>query len=408
MKTQTCTQFNTIPTTKDSIGNMTKKNQLEGDCYPVSNFLLIKKLIDNEDGELTMLGTVVQSVFPCLSKLNVHQDNGDSNKGGTPELQAFEVRLNDESNDDYIVHRRSSTEKMKDNVEYLRSTYQLKAPLVVTKIILDSFPFVIKKATVAIELSTFDSNHRPTLLLDKIERRNVVAIQECDPGESLYDKLDQSAKYDLLSPYPEVEFFWDKKKKYCPRFDVSFYIMESGLLKFLKVTIPMILIATLNTVNVTLETDGSIDPSDFLANSATNALTAIFLVSDVNTAQPKKTRILTPNLLYIITVFMGLTLSSFPTNILYSNLKFVPQAGMYIVWISFVFPFSNLMYFLYVQRKITSKKDTSNSINNYLKDKQVARITHFSQYCFASESERDYDNLYEMEDKGKFAVISFR
>merc|ERR1711915_264483 len=133
--------------------------------------------------------------------------------------------------------------------------------------------------------------------------------------------------------------------------------------------------------------------------------TAIFLVSDLNTEQPAKTKIFTLNFLYTMTVFLGLTLSSFPNNILYSSLKFVPEAGMYIVWISFVFPLANLFYFLYMQNKYTSARNKSNSINKYQKDKKLERLTHFSQHCFASESERDYDHLYELKDKGKFSVI---
>ena len=411
MMAQKHPQYNTFPTTKDKVENMSEKKKAESDNYPVSNFLLIKKLVDNDDGELTLVGTIVQSVFPYPSQFNkaktAPQDNDESDKEDAFNLQAFEMRFNEESSDDFLVFRRDSREKMEDNVECLRSTYQLKAPMV-SHIILDSFPFVIKKVTLAIELSTFDAKHRPTLLLDKVERRNTVSIQERAPGECMFEKLDHTAKYDFVSPFPEVEFLWDKKKKYCPRFDVSFYVMENGLIKFLKVTIPMILIATLNTVNVTLETSDSIDPSDFLANAATNALTAIFLVSDVNTAQPTKTKILTLNLLYTITVFVGLTCSSIPNNILYSNLKFIPVMGMYIVWVSFVFPLLNLFYFVRAQRKIISKQNASNSINAYFKDKTTKRLTRYSQYCFASESERDYDNLYELKDKGKFSAIAFR
>lgn len=42
----------------------TKKPQQEGDNYPVSNFLGIKYLVDNENGQLTLIGTIAPSIFP--------------------------------------------------------------------------------------------------------------------------------------------------------------------------------------------------------------------------------------------------------------------------------------------------------------------------------------------------------
>ena len=370
----------------------------ESDCHPVSNFLLIKKLVDGGNDDLVLVGTIVQKVFRAQSQIEAEedapQDNPDNNEVEYRELKEFAMRFNDESDSNYSVLRRRKEKVTSDGKEYLRSTYNVKLPLFFD-VVLDSFPFVIKKATVTIELSTDDDRFRPTLLLDTTERRNNVAIQECTHDDARI-KLDRIIQYDLISPYPEVEFMWDNKKKYCPKYNVSFYVTESGPAKFLKITVPVFLIATMNTVNVLLQCKCKIDAPDFLSNSATIALTAVFAVSGVVTQQPAKTPLFSLNLAYIMTVFLGLLFSSIPSNLLKPdeeenceeenccNCK-ISFSGMIIVWSSFAFPLINLVYFLIKRNKIVCERNNSNAIKSYVNDDNKEDADKYCNYKLAKD-----------------------
>eukprot|EP00957_Ditylum_brightwellii_P199381 15197463-Ditylum_brightwellii.AAC.1 len=84
--------------------------------------------------------------------------------------------------------------------------------------------------------------------------------------------MDKSECYDLMTPFPKIEYFQDTKKNYCPKFKMTFYLTEEGSSKLVAIIAPMLLISTLNTLHV-FNPDKP-DTVDFIANAATFALTA--------------------------------------------------------------------------------------------------------------------------------------
>lgn len=359
----------------------------------VHSLLLIKKIIDDKDDEqgVVLVGTIMQNIA-----------------GGE---EHFEMRFNEESDDSYAT-RRSPTS----------NSYQLKVPLE-QSVEFNIFPFVIKKATVAIEFSSKDdpttnTKVRPQLMLHKEDRRNLVSIQNLRDKEDLESKLDHSSAYSLVSPYPEVRFLYEKKDNgYCPRYEVSFYLTDSGNTKLFKVTLPMMLIATINTVNVMLYMDGATSADNYLATAASLAVTAVLLLSDIVTPQPQKEKFFSFNTGYILMVFIGLILSSIPSDVFtLGNLALgsLPIYGMCILWLSFLAPIVNTVLYTLKSNEITSKMNKMNRTCKFLKDGRfkASKMSGSNHPYFPAapalvgQNSRFY---YEEEDRdGKFHTIEYK
>ena len=142
-------------------------SKTDDEFVDVQLFLLIKKIVDGNDGGCDLVGTMIQNV-------------------GRPHIKQFEMRFNEESNEGFATPRNEGS-----------STYQLRVPLVF-QVELDTFPFRITKATATIELSSLKMENysiRPNLLLNKKDRRNMVAIQELKGAKNVESKLDHCCKY---------------------------------------------------------------------------------------------------------------------------------------------------------------------------------------------------------------------
>ena len=161
-----------------------------------------------------------------------------------------------------------------------------------------------------IELSTFTSEDhrtrlRPNIMLHRTEKRNMIGIQK-DPNkkskkgvvlsekalfEQAKDKMDKSYVYDFVSPFPNVTYLYDTKKKYCPKYSMRFMLIEDGMQKFMEIVFPIFLIAAMNHLNVlnaakALNTDEDVDAVDYLNNSATLALAVVvFLPTMIGTSR---------------------------------------------------------------------------------------------------------------------------
>ena len=235
-----------------------KNSSIRGDDeipIPVLNFLLLKHVIDDGDG-LVLVGTFVQNCF----------------RDQTPEIQnetiEFQYRFNDESaNDDNLVHRRTE-EKDSYLGRHFRHTYQVKLPLEMNTEI-DLFPFRVLSARCLIELSKFTNEDntikcRPVLHLHQ-DKRNAICLQEDQLLPALADgvqlsekemlkeamnKMDKTENYDFVSPFPEVKFLFDRKKKYSPKYIIKFVMVENGYKRFVEVVFPMLLVAVMNHVNI--------------------------------------------------------------------------------------------------------------------------------------------------------------
>jgi len=156
--------------------------------------------------------------------------------------------------------------------------------------------------------------------------------------------MDHMKTFDLISPFPQIEYFVEGKDddEYCSKFKVTFFLAEEGISKVIEVIAPMLLIATLNTMHV-LNNDADAGATDYIANSATLALTAVFLLPNIK-GESNRTEWLTFNNLYIFLIFIGLALSSFPQDMVGTNVYALVGNGF--LWGSFLIPLLNTLKFL--------------------------------------------------------------
>jgi len=330
------------------------------DIVNIRNFLLVKRVTENNDKELSLVGTFVQELIGLdidAESIKLCEETG-LDMGSTREDSEtlskslfFDYRINDqvcEEDSGWIKPRRVMM-----NSGNAKKSHQLNLPLEVEDYY-DGFPYKIVTASVLIELGSSainDQRRRPNLLLGKDHKATNVAMQTVQHIIEAHDiknsnnsirevltetdftkKLDKSKSYDFVTPFPQVTYLYDTKRGYCSRFRVTFYMVESGFSKFVKIVFPMLLIAILNTVNVL---DRDVESTNFLNNAATFALTAVFILPSV-IGNSNSQNILSMNNVYIILVFVGLALSSIPLEMMKTN---VPAfTGMIIIWFSFIMP----------------------------------------------------------------------
>mmetsp|Transcript_5210 Transcript_5210/g.12470 ORF Transcript_5210/g.12470 Transcript_5210/m.12470 type:complete len:420 (+) Transcript_5210:227-1486(+) len=328
----------------------------------VHNFMLIKQIIE-EDGKLLLVGTFIQHCYEDESTRE--KIKGRMNKEGDDDYEIkFEYRFNDETADEDsgFVRWRRTEEYDTDMGKLYRHTYQVKAPLEVN-VELDYFPFRVVSAKLLVELSSITTEDkgtrlRPNLILHLLDKTNMFSIQKAQlieakgsPTDQAKDKMDKAESYDFISPFPKVSYLYDTKKRYCPKYLVTFNMVEDGMKKFVEIVAPMFLIAGMNTIHV-LNPDEEVDVADYIANSATFALSVlVFLPTMVGTSRIQQ--LWTINNLYTMSIFIALTLSSVPDT--WAGHKGYAIAGMITYWASFLFPVINSIRYLIFLRKAKRK-----------------------------------------------------
>lgn len=401
------------------------------DKVNVHNCLLLKKVVDDGDG-LAVVGTIIQHVFVV-----------DDTEKKLEDIE-FEYRFNDVSanGDEYVMKRRSEEHNTGLGTCY-RHTYQVKIPLE-TRVKFEAFPFKVLSGSALIELSTFSTQDkskqvRPNLMVHIEDKTNMVCIQRdlleavSDPNEDAKDndgdeifakkleeeaftKIDRSKKYDFTKPFPHVQYFYDTKKKYCPKFMISFLLVEDGMKKFVEVVFPMFLIGVLNTINVLSDDeDEPIDVSDYIANSATFALAVIFLLPNVmGTSCVQK--FFTSNNGFIITLFLALGLSSFPVAI--AGTRYISYAGAGLYWASYVFPIYNwVKYILFFNEQKYPKCKRSYKYYmqvgkreryNAKKSKSEEELISVSEAIECVENESDNKMKFNVKENDKFKILEYK
>ncbi|KAL3933141.1 MAG: hypothetical protein SGBAC_010528 [Bacillariaceae sp.] len=387
----------------------------------VHNFFLIKQIVE-EDGGLTAIGTFIQHCFEDDSIRD--KIKGKMNEDGSDDYEIkFEYRFNDESADEdsgFVQHRRTEKYYDTDMGTLYRHTYQVKAPLEID-VELDFFPFRVVSAKVLVELSTFTTldngtRLRPNLILHVLDKTNMFSIQKAQlietKGSSFEQakaKMDKAESYDFISPFPKVSYLYDTKKRYCPKFLVTFLMVEDGMKKFVEIVAPMFLIAGMNTIHV-LNPDEGVEVADYIANSATFALSVlVFLPTMVATSRIQK--LMTANNLYILLIFIALTLSSIPDT--FSGHKGYAVSGMIIYWASFLFPVINSFRYLNYLRKARRKADArhfwsgANKIAFKASKKEIRHeFAKVEEIVYKPDDER-LAMEYTLREVNKFRVLEF-
>jgi hypothetical protein len=171
----------------------------------------------------------------------------------------------------------------------------------------------------------------------------------------------------------------------------------------------MVLVAAMNTVHVR-NTDDPDEQSvtDYLANSATFALTVVFFLPTM-IGSSRRQQFLTLNNLYIILIFISLLLSSLPQQ--WVGSKAPSEVGMWLYWISFILPIYN--YFRY-SKYIRENKDRIHSEffmkKNTEKKKSIDYEEHFLSIRDLVVSDRQA--LEEMEynitaETKKYKIVEY-
>ena len=217
---------------------------------PVSNFVLLKKVQDDDRLGLCATGTFIQT---CYLNSKDHQSLIEKFDKET-EKQYFPYRINDFSREEkHLIKRMTkvdATYDKKSNItsKSYRTNFSFMVPIM-TDTEFDGFPFKCSKATLSIEFSTITGGKQqvkylPELLIDKVDRRGNFAIQEAEEVRLLEDegvkkedegkdrskeremkglreaisKLDDSEEYDFISVKPQLSFKYAKNKS-CSRLD---------------------------------------------------------------------------------------------------------------------------------------------------------------------------------------------
>ncbi|CAJ1940056.1 unnamed protein product [Cylindrotheca closterium] len=354
----------------------------------VHNGFLIKHILDDPevDDGLVLIGTFIQSAFAGPSSSPAEDEEFRPRQ---PEIR-FTYRFNDQTADERsgaVDWRRTEKHRTRDLGECHRHTFQIKAPLEL-EVEFNAFPFKVVSATLLIEMSTFTTPDgrtrlRPNILLHTKEKRNMCQIQKgyarkpkpigrfsstsiFAPAENNHkelflqakEKIDRSYVYDFASPFPTITYYYDTTKHYCPKYSVSFLLVEDGMKKFIEIVFPMILIAAMNHLNVINavwsvqgRTDETVEAVDYINNSATLALAVVVFLPTMF-GRSRFHEVFTANNWYITTIFVALVLSALPHSI--AGSIWPARVGAYLFWGSFFFPIINgfrFLYFVQSQRK---------------------------------------------------------
>jgi len=345
-------------------------------------------------------------------------------------------------------------------------TYNARIPMKLTSTF-DAFPFAIYKASANIELSSVHHDiessvkaveHRdenfeiislhPNHLIHRHDRRNNFSLQELEDLDeeekitsclskildssnfvqkhihrnnhikNIKEKLDQSDGYDFLCPFPKISYICDLKKKSCSKFKIEFMVVEGGSEKAITIFLPMILIATLSTINVWIsdyldDKEPDITNDDrHLQISATIALAAVLLLPQMAPKAQKFSRgMISYNNLYVFLVFLALSLSSFPPSC-----RYIAISGVVLLWLCVLLPLIHFVQFCLERHRIWNERNKDHLFAkadakgkkqyvNWKPDKGNFASDLFFACCDEGQSEsREHSSLKDVAEKAKWKI----
>ena len=194
---------------------------------PVFATLVMKKLTEDTDGNLSMIGTFIQR--PLLYDLKAFdRESGNESK------PYFDMRVNEgESKDCFEVRKVArdlnegpQVDVRTDEKGYFAtaaSTFVASMPLKLDSVYNEP-PFNIMSATVMIELTSFIGTNaanekfelRPSFVSHASDLRNLCSVRDWKDDY----KMDEMKRWELVSPMPTIEYEYDggkgKKSSTCP------------------------------------------------------------------------------------------------------------------------------------------------------------------------------------------------
>lgn len=339
----------------------------------VYHTFVIKSISDHDD-QLRLIATGIQK---CLIPAD-HES--ELNK-----YLQFDYRINNEaSTDEYIKERKTKTVKViteagepNFNIATV-TTNAMKLPLQIS-MILNHFPFRLYKASVKIELTSKEvdkekKSHitlRPTFVYqDQENYQNLIRVNNTDKKaigdnpdyDKLYDVMDKTNKYDILTPIPFIYGISQKKDKqhndnhvkYTPIIEIGFYLYEPVLEAFFNMVAPLFLILLLMTSTVII----NMDETSYLGIMCGIILAVVFVMKNIRRSASRSKFNTTD--LYIILFLSGLSICSI--SAVHPHMKLI---GVSISWISNIVPLVGYYRYRYITNNII---ETSNKFNGIIQN----------------------------------------
>ena len=348
---------------------------------PVFATLLMKKITEDTDGNLSMIGTFIQR--PLLYDLKAF----DRESGFQPQPY-FEMRVNEGESKDCFELRKTARDlsagpKVDGNetgyFATAASTFVATMPLKLDSVYNEP-PFNIMSATVMVELTSFIGTNalnekfelRPSFVSHASDLRNLCSVRDWKDDY----KMDEMKRWELVTPMPTIEYEYDggkgKKSLYVPKVRLTYYLFEEAIQPIIETVMPIIFAFVANTYNILNSfKEEEREFKDYLANNVGIGLTIVFIVptlskSDAFDAEWKW------NYVYVVWIFAALVLS-LPAYLVkwqeplfavgsYGN---VTAAHLVILfqWLSLSIPLYNGFVWYWIMHKIKSnwihKRDLS-------------------------------------------------
>jgi hypothetical protein len=322
--------------------------------------LMIKELIEDPDGQIFIIGTLIQRIVddPRIRGTNV-----------LPMEPFFQYRINEWIPEGSWIPRKMSVDIHEiSGMQVAISTLTMSCRLpVIRRHVLDAKPFRIFSAEVLIELTSRMSpdglvEYRPNYLALIDDLRSVLNVRDPRP-----EIMDQMIHYDFVTTGPTLEYTSERKEVrlpngdkqvmwYTPKMRVTFYLTGSTLETFFSTFMPILLASSMSVANHL----GVDEEGEYLSNSIAIGLSVIFVLPQIANKESFSSQV-TLNDGYILTLFSAMILSSIPNNIVRTTSVLMMMASMMI-------PLSNVCKYIRVSRIIRNR----NPINGPLGGREGA------------------------------------
>lgn len=366
---------------------------------------MMKKIVDDPNGGLRVTGTFIQAVYD----LSDYQIKEAMNSG--TEKSFFDYRIDSSNVKDQDVHVRRTKKVESGEKKGVRTTLDVSIPLEIESF-LSAFPFQVSIATATIDLKSRtwknDVMLRPNLLVHKKDPRQTISIRNNDTIlskfgqvkknsndlDQIIDIVDKAASYNVLSPYPEVYYEYEKDNENCQRFCLSFYVVKSGFDKVFSILLPMVLVSIVALLNVLNDDMNKEDATNHLQVSSALTLAIVFVLNDAC----NQDRLFNWDNINTVLYFLGLVLASVPKAIANS---LVPEVlGVILMFLALLTPAWHCSQYFAAQRGIRAQAKISTANNQYLKDKSYApneELENFVEVKAVLDANNNKDALSEIK-----------
>ena len=288
---------------------------------PVFATLLMKKLTEDTDGNLALVGTFIQR--PLLYDLKAFD-----RESGNEALPYFAMRVNEGESkpEDCFEVRKVARDlgpgpKNKDLREgdqkgyfaTASTTFVANMPLKLDSVYNEP-PFNIMSATCMIELTSFIGTNalnekfemRPSFVSHASDLRNLCSVRYWNRHT-----IDDMPTWELVTPMPTIEFeyagFRGKQALYVPKMRITYYLTNDGAIgKYLANVVPILFAYMANAYNIFDSFKGETDFSDYLANNVALGLAITFVIPYLTGAED---RLGSKNSFLVIWMFVSFAVS---------------------------------------------------------------------------------------------------